>query len=78
MAAEFLAHSLSLLMSAKEDAEVFERVLSMSATTERLIQALTGDPDFGKTLGSPERLSDVLGASRRGGRGGGVEFRGRP
>jgi light-regulated signal transduction histidine kinase (bacteriophytochrome) len=60
MAAEFLAHSLSLLMSAKEDAEVFERVLSMSATTERLIQALTRDPDFGKTLGAPERLSDVL------------------
>jgi light-regulated signal transduction histidine kinase (bacteriophytochrome) len=60
MAAEFLAHSLSLLMSAKEDAEVFERVLSMNATTERLIQALTRDPDFAKTLGSPERLSDVL------------------
>jgi two-component system, chemotaxis family, sensor kinase Cph1 len=60
MAAEFLAHSLSLLMSAKEDAEVFRRVLSMNATTERLIQALTRDPDFGKTLSAPERLADVL------------------
>lgn len=60
MAAEFLAHSISLLMSAKEDAEVFERVLSMNATTERLIQALTRDPDFSKTLGAPQRLPDVL------------------
>ncbi len=33
MAAEFLAHTLSLLMSAKEDAELFERVLAMNATT---------------------------------------------
>jgi two-component system, chemotaxis family, sensor kinase Cph1 len=60
MAAEFLAHSLSLLMSAKEDAEVFERVLAMNATTERLIQALTRDPDFDKTLGSSGNLPDVL------------------
>jgi light-regulated signal transduction histidine kinase (bacteriophytochrome) len=60
MAAEFLAHTLSLLMSAKEDAEVFERVLAMNATTDRLIQTLTLEPDFGMALGSPETLSDVL------------------
>ncbi len=61
MAAEFLAHTLSLLMSAKEDSEVFERVLAMSETTDRLIQALSADPDFGQTLGAPENLADVLG-----------------
>ena len=60
MAAEFLAHTLSLLMSAKEDAEVFERVLAMNATTERLIQRLTAEPDFGKALGVPEALPLVL------------------
>ena len=60
MAAEFLAHTLSLLMSAKEDAELFERVIAMSETTDRLIQALTAEPDFGKTLGSPEAIADVL------------------
>ncbi len=60
MAAEFLAHTLSLLMSAKEDAEVFERVLAMSETTDRLIQALTLEPDFGKALGASEILPDVL------------------
>ena len=52
MAAEFLAHTLSLLMSAKEDAEVFERALAMSETADRLVQALTLEPDFGKALGS--------------------------
>ena len=60
MAAEFLAHTLSLLMSAKEDAEVFERVIAMSETTDRLIQALTVEPDFGQALGAPETLGDVL------------------
>jgi chemotaxis family two-component system sensor kinase Cph1 len=60
MAAEFLAHSLSLLMSAKEDAEIFDRVLAMSATTDKLVQALSDEPDFEKGLGSPERLADVL------------------
>src|SRR5208337_4710300 len=50
MAGEFLAHTLSLLMSAKEDSEVFERVLAMSETTDRLIQALTLEPSFGKAL----------------------------
>ncbi len=60
MAAEFLAHTLSLLMSAKEDAEVFERVLAMSATTDRLVQTLTLEPDFNKALGSPETLPYVL------------------
>ena len=60
MAAEFLAHTLSLLMSAKEDAELFERAMAMGETTDRLIQALTAEPDFGKTLGSAEMLADVL------------------
>ncbi len=72
MAAEFLAHTLSLLMSAKEDAEVFERVLAMGETTDRLIQALTLEPDFGKALGAPETLADVAGPGRGQRRGGGL------
>ena len=60
MAAEFLAHTLSLLMSAKEDSEVFGRVLAMNETTDRLIQALTLKPDFAKALGSQPALGDVL------------------
>ncbi len=60
MAAEFLAHTLSLLMSAKEDAEVFERVLAMNAATDRLVQSLTAEPDFGIALGSPETFPYVL------------------
>ncbi len=67
MAAEFLAHTLSLLMSAKEDAEVFERVLAMSATTDRLVQTFTLEPDFGKALGSPESLPYVLSQVEAGG-----------
>ncbi len=67
MAAEFLAHSLSLLMSAKEDAEIFDRVLAMSATTDKLVQALSDEPDFEKGLGSPERLADVLAQVEAGG-----------
>ncbi len=60
MAAEFLSHSLSLLMSAKEDAEQFKRVLAMNAATDKIVQALTADADFGKTLGSRENLALVL------------------
>ena len=60
MAAEFFAHTLSLLMSAKEDSEVFGRVLAMSETADRLIQALTLEHDFGQALGSEPALGDVL------------------
>jgi light-regulated signal transduction histidine kinase (bacteriophytochrome) len=61
MAAEFLAHTLSLLMSAKEDAEGFERVLAMRATMDRLVQVLTLAPDFDAALSSPEFLEQMLG-----------------
>jgi light-regulated signal transduction histidine kinase (bacteriophytochrome) len=44
MAAEFLAHTLSLMMSAKEDAGIFERVLATGAATDKLIEALSRDP----------------------------------
>lgn len=67
MAAEFLAHTLSLLMSAKEDAENFERVLAMRATTDRLVQSLTLAPDFAAALGSAEILPLVLGLVEAGG-----------
>jgi len=58
MAAEFLAHTLSLLMSAKEDAEVFERVLAMRATADRLVQRLT--LDFDAALAAPDLPPQVL------------------
>jgi light-regulated signal transduction histidine kinase (bacteriophytochrome) len=45
MAAEFLAHTLSLMMSAKEDADIFERVLAAGAATDRLIEALSQGRD---------------------------------
>ena len=45
MAAEFLAHTLSLLMSAKEDAEMFGRITAMKATSDRLIRALAVEAD---------------------------------
>jgi light-regulated signal transduction histidine kinase (bacteriophytochrome) len=67
MAAEFLAHTLSLLMSAKEDAENFERVLAMRTTTDRLVQSLTLAPDFATALGSAEILPLVLGLVEAGG-----------
>jgi light-regulated signal transduction histidine kinase (bacteriophytochrome) len=60
MAAEFLAHTLSLLMSAKEDAEVFERVLAMRGTADRLIQRLTLDADFDAALAAPDIAPLVL------------------
>lgn len=60
MAAEFFAHTLSLLMSAKEDAEVFQRLLAMNAVRDQIAQTLTAEPDFYRALGSPEILPLVL------------------
>ncbi|NVN87298.1 MAG: GAF domain-containing protein [Rhodopseudomonas sp.] len=56
MAAEFLAHTLSLLMSAKEDAELFGRIKAMKATSERLIQALAVEANVVKALRAPDTL----------------------
>jgi light-regulated signal transduction histidine kinase (bacteriophytochrome) len=60
MAAESLAHTLSLLMSAKEDAEIFERILAMSATTDRLIQAIRPKTDFMQALRARDNLEVLL------------------
>ena len=60
MAAEFLAHTLSLLMSAKEDAEVFSQITAMKVTTDRLIQTLSREVDFVKALRGPDTLRLLL------------------
>lgn len=57
MAAEFLAHTLSLLMSAKEDAEAYGRVTAMQATTDLLVQNLAREADFRTALASPYVVS---------------------
>jgi light-regulated signal transduction histidine kinase (bacteriophytochrome) len=67
MAAEFLAHTLSLLMSAKEDAEVFQKLLAMNGVRDRIIQALTLESDFFRALSSPEILPLVLAQVEAGG-----------
>jgi light-regulated signal transduction histidine kinase (bacteriophytochrome) len=67
MAAEFLAHTLSLLMSAKEDTDLFERVLATRAATDRLTQSLTLAPDFDAALIAPEMLKALLGLIEAGG-----------
>ncbi|MGX7743073.1 ATP-binding protein [Rhodopseudomonas parapalustris] len=80
MAAEFLAHTLSLLMSAKEDAEQFERSNARQATADELIRLLTNEADVGAALraaGSLDLLNALIDA---GGvavlSGGGVATRG--
>ena len=67
MAAESLAHTLSLLMSAKEDAEIFERILAMNATTDRVIQSIRQKSDFMQALRAQDNLELLLsrGRSRR-------------
>ena len=56
MAAEFLAHTLSLLMSAKEDAEVFRWITSMKATSDKLIHLLANEADIAKALRAPQTV----------------------
>ena len=57
MAAESLAHTLSLLMSAKEDSEIFGRVIAMKATSDSLIQTLGAKTDFARALREPDTLA---------------------
>jgi two-component system, chemotaxis family, sensor kinase Cph1 len=51
MAAEFLAHMLSLMMAAKEDAESFAYRLRTKAVLDRMIQALNERSDLHAGLG---------------------------
>lgn len=61
MAAEFLAHTLSLLMSAKEDAEQFERSSARKAAAEALTRLLDSEADIGAALHAAGAL-DLLSA----------------
>ncbi len=65
MAAEFLAHTLSLLMSAKEDAEQFERISARKAAADQLTRLLTNEADVGaalRTSGSLDLLNAMIDA----------------
>jgi chemotaxis family two-component system sensor kinase Cph1 len=55
MAAEFLSHMLSLLMSGKEDAEGYEQRLRMTAVSDQLVEALCRNPDLHASLAPPEQ-----------------------
>jgi light-regulated signal transduction histidine kinase (bacteriophytochrome) len=57
MAAEFLAHTLSLLMSAKEDAEVFRWIASMKDTSDKLIHLLANEAGIAKALRAPQTVA---------------------
>jgi chemotaxis family two-component system sensor kinase Cph1 len=60
MAAEFLAHMLSLLMAAKEDAEGAEQRLRMNAVNDQLVEALCREPDLHASLGDESRELNLL------------------
>ena len=60
MAAEFLAHMLSLLMAAKEDAEGYTQRLGMKAITDQLVEALCREPDLHKSLGRCQAVPSLL------------------
>lgn len=67
MAAEFLAHMLSLLMAAKEDTETYEYKLRIGATLEHLTRAMAAQSIFhdGLTKGDTTvlRFVDATGAA---------------
>ena len=60
MAAEFLAHMLSLLTAAKEDAEDAERRLRMTGVVDQLVEALCREPDLHVSLGDRTRELNLL------------------
>lgn len=55
MAAEFLSHMLSLLMTGKEDAEGYEQRLRMTATADQLVENLCRNPDLHASLVSADQ-----------------------
>ena len=67
MAAEFLAHMLSLLMAAKEDAETYEYKLRIGSVLDHLTRLMAGQTVFhhGLTTGRPTVLDylDATGAA---------------
>jgi len=54
MATEFLAHMLSLLMSAKENVGTYEYRLRIGATLEHMIRAMASEPAFQHGLTRPD------------------------
>lgn len=60
MAAEFLAHMLSLLMAAKENAECYAQRLHMTAVTEKLVEAMCRQPDLHACLGAADKPLNLL------------------
>ncbi len=60
MAAEFLAHMLSLLTAAKEDAEGADRRLRMTGVIDQLVEALCREPDLHVSLGDRDRELNLL------------------
>ncbi len=60
MAAEFLAHMLSLLMAAKENAESYSERLHMTAVTDKLVEALCREPDLHACLGAADSPLNLL------------------
>jgi len=57
MAAEFLAHMLSLLTAAKEDTEGADRRLRMTGVIDQLVEVLCREPDLHLSLGDPQNLN---------------------
>jgi chemotaxis family two-component system sensor kinase Cph1 len=60
MAAEFLAHMISLLMAAKEDSECYSERLHMTAVTDQLVEALCREPDLHDSLGTAGSKLNLL------------------
>lgn len=60
MAAEFLAHMLSLLTAAKEDEEGADRRLAMTGIVDQLVEALCREPDLHVSLGDRDRDLNLL------------------
>jgi chemotaxis family two-component system sensor kinase Cph1 len=60
MAAEFLAHMLSLLTAAKEDAEGADRRLRMTSVIDQLVEALCREPNLHASLGDRDRELNLL------------------
>ena len=61
LAAEFLAHTLSLLLAAKEDADTYEYRLRSAAAINKLVRGMAGEAVFhhALTAGDPNLLSCV-------------------
>jgi chemotaxis family two-component system sensor kinase Cph1 len=54
LAAEFLAHTLSLLLAAKEDADTYEARLRSGAAIDRLVRGMAGEEVFHHALSAAD------------------------